>query len=492
MKYLTTYPLIAATLVFGNATSQAIAEEESILPLSEAIRTAVEYNLDVQLSQLDPRAANARLQAQMAPFDPELFASARRAHRSSGEFDTSDAAAGMRWRLDTGTTVTAQSQLDKTKSGTGLFRAQDRDADLQVSVRQALLRGFGRDANRAGIEQARAGLEIAAESLRETVLGILELAETRYWQVARWQSQVRLVQSNLEVAETLLREAVDRERVGLTTQLEVLQAEASVAQRVEELIQAERGLADAVDLLFESMGVLSLQPEPDLATRDWVAPLELTDYELPAFSSLWDRTAARDPLLAAQAASIRQSEWGVRQAGNNTRPSLDLVLSGGVYGTDTRQFSEAIGNAADPQDHTWSVGVEFSMPWGRRSDKANLTLAETQLEREELRYEALRQQLYGELRIRYRALLALQKSLAAAELTVRLQQAAFEQETGKYEEGLSTFRFVLEAQNALDQARIRLLNTQYQHLEARIALQRLSGELLERHGISEAVFQPAN
>jgi outer membrane protein TolC len=469
---------------------QAVAQEEQppLLPLQQVIQTAVQHNLSLRSSQLDPIDADARLRAENAAFDPELFASASTQQDSRGDADQRSLTVGSRWNATTGTSVTAAADLDRSEFSNSGIRALNRDADLRLTIRQALLRGRGSEVNRAAIEQAQAGVEIAAEALRDTVLAVLEETEIRYWRVAGWQEQRALVQSNLAVAEALLEEAIDRERVGVTTRLDVLQAEAAVAQRKEELINTERNLGDALDSLFASMGTLIDQQLPDLAPASSVAGLPQTVEELDDFADLWLQTIARDPQLSAQAAAIRQSEWRLRAAVDQTRPDLDLVVSGGLHGSDPARTSDALANAAEADDHSWGVALEFSVPWGRRAGRAAKTLAENQLERESLRYEALRQQRYGELRSRYRSLLAVRQSVDAADLNVRLQQAAFEQETGRYEQGIATFREVLQAQRDLDQARIRQIQIRLQQVETRIALERLSGTLLQRHGIPADTF----
>jgi outer membrane protein TolC len=68
-------------------------------------------------------------------------------------------------------------------------------------------------------------------------------------------------------------------------------------------------------------------------------------------------------------------------------------------------------------------------------------------------------------------------------LTVSLQEATFEREKGKFEEGLADFRHVLEAQRDLDQARVRLLTSKFNQLSAQIDLANLTGTIFERHGI---------
>jgi outer membrane protein TolC len=467
------------------ALAPVTAQTGNALDLDEAIALTLENNFAYRIASIDPEIARESVTGQEAAFDVEVFASGQ---VSQSELSTTDSStdnrnwqAGARKRLVYGTTVTAQTSLDRDDSS---FSEPSRAADLSLSIRQPLMRGFGKEANTASIERARAGFEATVESYRDTVQAIIAQTELAYWSVARWQEQLELNKSNLEVAEALLEESRERERVGMVTHIEVLQAEASRAQRLEEIIETTRALGDAYDILLAAMGVL-----PDASTSGTepghtVDALPESGRELPDFQEMWNLALERDPVLAAQEAVMTQREWEQVVARNAARPNLDLVLSGAYSGADDEDAGSAYGNAFDRDGEYWAVGLEFSMPWSLRQEKAELRSASKRLEQEDIRYADLKQSLFREVRSTWRSLDAVRQSMEAAQLTVELQEATFEREKSKYEQGLSAIRDVLEEQSDLDQARIRLLQSKFNQLSAEIEMARLSGTIFERHGIS--------
>jgi outer membrane protein TolC len=209
-----------------------------------------------------------------------------------------------------------------------------------------------------------------------------------------------------------------------------------------------------------------------------------SNQSMAQFQDIWDLALESDPLLTAQSAVIEQRRLEKVSARNASRPNLDLVVSGAFSGIDNEDATEALQNTFDRDGKAWSVGVEFSMPWNRRKERADLSIAEKRLEKEELQYEDLKQSLYQEVRSSWRSLQAVHQSVEAAKLTVSLQEATFEREKGKYEQGMSAFRDVLEAQRDLDQARVRLLLSKYNKISADIELANLTGTIFQRHGIS--------
>ena len=460
---------------------------QDVLDLDEAINQSIENNFTYRIARVDPEIARDQVTAESAAFDTEIFISGEVAQSESAasgnSYDQRSLNAGATKRLVHGTRVTASTALNRSDTRfTGGSTPLSQDADFSLSIRQPLLKGYGKQSNTAFLERAKAGFSATRANLKGTIQDVLAQTEFAYWQVARWQEQLALNESNLKVAEALLEEAMERQRVGLVTQIEVLQAEAFRAESREDIIETTRILGDAYDHLMEMMGAL---PDTGFTMEAGRAVQALPDADgtIPDFDQSWTMALNSDPALAAQEAQIEQRQLDQIAAKDAARANLDLVLSGAYSGNDD-DAQGAYGNAFDRDGHAWSIGLEFSMPWSRREERANQRITDKRLQKEEIRYQSLKQSLYRDVRSAWRSLSAVQQSLEAARLTVSLQEASFEREKSKYAQGLSAFRDVLEAQRDLDQARVRLLQSKFTKLSAEIDLANLSGRLFQRHGIA--------
>jgi outer membrane protein TolC len=492
---------LAVPLYPGNAAEDAPTREaDPDLRLKEAITASLASNFAYRIAGLNPSIARQAVTEAEARFDPEIFAQGSLSQSiqettftatTGTSSDNRSWLAGVRKRFAYGTAVSAQTNLSRRDSNAGVNTSNlSQTADLSLSVRQPLLRGFGPEANLAEVERAGAGYEASREALRGTLLDVLAETERAYWNVARLQEQLELNQSSLEVADSLLEEARERRRVGIATEVEVLQAEAARARQREDIIETRRLLGDAIDSLLSFMGLVQTSGTPSLDEQPMVQSLADVGGPIPDFTRVWNQAQVEDPVLSRQEFLINQQEWQTRSARTELRPNLDLVLSGAYIGLDDADADIAYENALDGKGHAWSVGVEFSMPWRLRGERASLLASEQRLEQEELRYLELKQSLFRQVRSTWRTLESLEQSLEAARLTVSLQEATFQQEKGKYEEGISVFRDVLEVQRDLDQARIRLLQAKYNRLSSEIDIARLTGSLFERHGLNREDLIP--
>jgi outer membrane protein TolC len=464
------------------------------LSLPDAINASLQHNLSLQIQRYEPRIAEFQLTEAEAAFDPELFASASVSQTEQGTtFATTQATSsdrrnwqvGARKRFATGASVTAQTNLIRSDNNAGVNTSNlSQTADASLSIRQPVLRGFGSKVNKAGVNRALAGIDASVEEFRDTLLAVLAETETAYWNLAARQASLELKVSSVRVAENLLEEAKERERLGIATTIEVLQAESALAARREALISArlERGNAeDSLRTLMGLMDYISAELEaPSLATDPLLEqpPLQVD------FSTAWQQTLALDPDMAGQEARIEQARLDKLTARDNARPNLDLFATGAYIGLDDEDADEAYSQLGERQGHAWTLGIEFSMPWGFRSEKAALRAADARIDQANLRLDEIKLEKYRQLRAAWRALESAREGRQASEISVRLQEATFDRERSRAEEGLAVLRDVLETQQDLDEAQERLLQARTTEVQARIRLEQLTGQLLLRHGLN--------
>lgn len=494
------------------------------LSLEDAVAQALSNNLGLRIDRLDTTVSAAGVESADAAFDTTLYASGRLGAEeadnkgrpqpiplqdadgniilgsdgepvivptvipSSSDSRSYEAGARKRIRL-TNAAVQIQTALSRNSGSTYnsslgqvVGGSLGEEASLSVSVTQPILRGFGRDIAEAPLERARAADRATQLRVKSSALDVIERTETAYWNLATAEARLEMRRSNRALAQSLLEEMRERERLGLATRLDVIQSEANLAQREDDIIVAEQAVQESNDALTVLLG--GLQQTPVEASNFAVDTLPPPPADLPPLQEVWQSALHSDQQVAAQEEVLLQQEINVRVARDALKPELNLTLSGSFSGISDENASEAYELLRDRDTTGWGVQLAFEMPLGRRAATAGVRSASAQLEQSEWTLAQLKQNLLRAVRTAHRELEARQKRLRSAELVLRLQEETFERERTKLDEGLSTVRDVLEIQSDLDAARLALLDAQASAILAELNLDRLRGHLLERHHLT--------
>ncbi|HUT24079.1 MAG TPA: TolC family protein, partial [Sumerlaeia bacterium] len=124
-----------------------------------------------------------------------------------------------------------------------------------ASFIQPLLRGFGPYITNAPIRIAGLQEKIARENFRNQVIAQLVNSVNLYWELVFSIDNYEVNRLSLERARELLRITVIKRDTGVEPPSVVLQAEAEVARREAQVIDARRLIADVSDSLKRSMNI---------------------------------------------------------------------------------------------------------------------------------------------------------------------------------------------------------------------------------------------
>ena len=118
-------------------------------------------------------------------------------------------------------------------------------SQAQLSVTQSLLRGFGTDVNLAALRQARLDTEISQYELRGFAESIVAQTEEAYWDCVLAERRIAIFTQSLALAQKSSEETHERVRLGDLAGTEIAAADAEVALRREDLINARSALTKA-------------------------------------------------------------------------------------------------------------------------------------------------------------------------------------------------------------------------------------------------------
>jgi len=290
-------------------------------------------------------------------------------------------------------------------------------------------------------------------------------------------------------------------QVGTKAPIEVLNAEATVARREADILQAEALVKRSQDQLWT---LLNLGVDP-AALGQSLMPADKPAYEPFAitFEEAYAMAMARRPDLETAKSTIETKMVNIRFAKNQRLPQLDLQLvkaspgiSGQKYTYDPQDpfgdpipgapggASEAFRDAFKFIYNNWTAGVTLTIPFGDVLGKANYAYAKLDLQQAQARLKTQEQQVYLEVSDAVRTLGTAAKGVNAYRIARELAEKQLEAEMKKLNVGMSTNYFVLTYQDALASARSLEMKALVDYNIALANIAKVTGSTLEKRNIT--------
>jgi outer membrane protein TolC len=478
----------------GTARAQTALSEQAdasitiSLTLDDAVRRALENNPNLVVVRLGTEVEAARVSASQAAFAPVFSTAFGRSSSvtppsnfllGNAGVDVNDwfSSTGVRQRLPWGSGVWSVSWDSARTTTNNPISSFDPSlqSGVQVAFSQPLLKDRAIDAARHQYTIARRNQEISELQFRESVVQTMAAVKSAYWTLKAAIANVTVQQRSLELAEDLARENKVRVDAGQMPPLDLVQAEAEVAQRRENLIRAHSTAEDAEDhlrtLIMDpsdaSFWEVRLDPIEEPSARGPLPDVEpavrnalSSRYDLARAGRELENVATDVQFHENQKLPDVRVETSYRGAG---LAGTQFLRSGGfpgvITGTQRRSFGDALGQVFSPDYPTWSLGVTVSYPLGRSYEEASLARAQVERRQTTARIASLRLEAAETVRRAARQIRSAAERMDAAKAGATLAEQRFDAEQRRYDVGLSTTFLVTQAQRDLLQAQVNLLQT---------------------------------
>jgi outer membrane protein TolC len=472
------------------------------LTLDDAVRRGIEHNADLAIVRLDTAVEAARVGESRGAYTPVFSTTAGRTRTvtppatallgdAGVEADDWFSSTGVRQRVPWGGGVWSVSWDTARATTTSPISSFDPNlqSGIQAAFSQPLLKDRPIDAARRQYVVARRNHASSELHVREAVVQTIAAVKQAYWTLKAAIANVTVQQRSLELAQELARQNRIRVDAGQIPPLDLVQAEAEVAQRRENLIQARATAGDAEDRLRR----LIMDPS-DAAF--WNVSLDPADTP-PAAGAVPDADVAVAKALgersdlARAANDLENARTEVAYLGNQRLPDVrleasyrgnglggtQLVRTGGfpgiVTGTRDRSFGAALGQAFTDAYPAWSLGVTVSYPIGPSVEESSLARASIERDQAARRLASLRLDIAEAIRRAARQVRSTGERVEAARAAAALAERRLNDEQRRYDVGLSTTFLVTQAQRDQLQAQVNVLQTMLDHQAAAISFESL-------------------
>jgi outer membrane protein TolC len=500
MKHTYRYRLLVSAIALsvlllpGAARAQVDAPrpandvESLVLTLEDAVRRAVEHNPDLVVVRLGTEVEAARVGQSRGAFTPVFSTQLGRSSNVTppsnfllGDrgVDVSDwfSSTGVRQRLPWGAgtwSISWDTSRTTTNNPISSFDPS-LQSGFEVAFSQPLLKDRKIDSARNQYIIAKRNQASSELRFRESVVQTVAAVKQAYWTLKASVANIGVQQRSLELARELARENKVRVDAGQAPPLDLVQVEAEVAQRRENLIRATTAAEDAEDRLRRlimdpsdaSFWRVRLDPIQDPSARGALPDVDAAvaraldvRYDLARAGHELENARTNVEFLANQKLPDVRLETSYRGNGlGGTQLLRTGAFPGVISGTRNRSFGDALGQIFTPDYPTWSVGVTVSYPLGRSYDDASLARAEVERRQAAAQIASLRLQAAETVRQAARQIRSTNERVDAAGAAATFAQQRFDAEQRRYEVGLSTTFLVTQAQRDLLQAQVNLLQT---------------------------------
>ena len=482
------------------------------LTLDDAIARALERNLDLVVQRLNPLVFDLSLAQQLSFYGPTLSSNISNSSRTNpsstqldgGEAVVSDTAVfngGLNQAVQWGGgnyTVNFSNNRSASTNAFSSFNPSYRSS-VQASYTQPLLRGFKIDGTRQQIQVTRINRDIADIDLRQTITNTVSSVRNAYWDLLYATGTLAVQQQALDLAEALIRDNEARVEIGTLAPIDVVQARSEAAARRQTLAQAEQVLATA-ELALKQLIVRGTDDDYWMSTLNPVdqPTLSVPPIDLAAAirAALADRTD-----LARSRRQLDINEVNISAMRNNTLPAVDLIgtyqlqgqggtrfLRSGLGGSVTTEIPGGVGDAFnqlfDAAFPVWTVQLNVSYPLGQSAADAALARAQLQTQQVQAQLRQLNLQVATEVTNAVVQIEAIARRIDAAIAARELAQEQLDAEQSRFEAGLTTNFFVVQAQRDLSTAQDTELRAILDQQKALVELDRVQRTSLSNAGIS--------
>ena len=480
-----------APVVTGPAGTQPAAGALE-LSVQRSILMGLANNRSLAVERLAPDIRRTFEAQERAAFDPdvtaEVSAGRAKARVAGGGESIADAVSGsaaVGTFLPTGTTLSAGVDIDLLDSS--LYSDDLAGTRLGVSATQALLRGSSVRANLARLNQARIDTRASQYELRGFAEALTAQIEETYWNCTLAARRIDILTNSLALAEQQEAETKERIKIGRLAETELAAAQAEVALRREDLINARSALAQVRLLLLRLLnptGPLPWDRTLVLLNPPAEPQVRLADVEQHVAVALRMRPDLNQARLAVQ-----RDELEVVRTADGLLPRLDLFLTLGKTG-----YAKSVGRTFErfDEDHyDVLAGARFEQPPLNREARALHGRAVLTRRQAVAAVENLAQLVEQDVRSAYIEVQRAREQIVATAVTRRFQEEKLRAETEKFKVGKSTSLLVGQAQRDLLASQIAEIEALVTFLKDMVELHRLEGSLLERRGIVAPGRQPA-
>ena len=504
----------------GTASTTSGQDAVPVVQLSvdEAIKLALDRNLDIAVQRLNPATFDYSIANLSAAYRPTLTSQLSRVAQTNPSTQTlSGAAVGtgintgnnayngglaQNFKWGGGTlSIALNNNKQTTTSQTALFNPAF-NTNWSGQYTQPLLRNFKIDNNRQQLVITTLNQDISEIQLQASIINTVSNVRNAYWDLVFAIQSVDVARRSVELADQLVRDNQTRVEIGTMAPIDVVQAQSQAATQRQNLAVAE-GTRRTNELALKRLIVGGTQDSNWLATLNPLDRPEFSPQPIDVAAAVRRALDARTDLAQARK-NLLVNTTTLKYLNNQTLPQADLVARYGLIGQGGTQFTgctgagisrsctgELIGGYSDALSTlfghnypTWTLQLNVSYPIGMSAADATIARAHIQESQVQAQLKQIELQIATDVTNAATNVQNNVERVQAAQAAREFAQRTLEAEQSKFEVGMSTNYFVVQAQRDLATAQNNELQAVLAYRKSLVELERLQQTSLTTSNIT--------
>ncbi|MGB2906838.1 MAG: TolC family protein [Candidatus Aminicenantaceae bacterium] len=505
--------LLSTALVLSPLWGQ---QRQVKMTLEECIVAAVKNNLDIAVQVFNPQIAEMTIKQATEKFLPQLsFGFSKQSQQSPSysflETDKTlvseygDWSARLDQEIPTGGRLSINLISYKNDTNQSFQIINPRyGSTLFFRFEQPLLKNFGFKTSRREIIIAQNNLNVSDSQFKSSLLMTVFDVEEAYWNLVFAVENLKVMNQSLELAQDLLRKNRKEVEVGTLAPIEILTAEAEVATREADILQAGVAVENREDTLKTMLNSFTDAEIPLIL----IDPVERPDFErveIDVDEALKVALLNR-PDLQALRYDLENRDLDLSFARNQLLPDLSLAFnywSPGISGTqliyqDNDPYTgivvgqvpgtgvDSLRDAFNFEYRNWAIGLTLTIPTQTFLTRAAESRARLALDQSLTQIKSQEKQIFLEVRNAVRLVNTNYKRVQAYQVARDLAERKLEVEEKKLRVGMTTNYIVLQHQRDLANARSTLLRAALDYVLTQAQLDLALGITLNKKNIKMA------
>ena len=351
---------------------------------------------------------------------------------------------------------------------------------LAMTLTQPLLRNAGIELNKTFIKIAQNNALVEEHVFRDRVLTVLATVEQTYWEVVFANDNLTVAEAALKAAQELLASNRAKAKAGVMSIVDVLQAEAAVASRVEQVLIAEKAIRDQEDQLRRLLnpGEEALRLDVRLTPTD----KPVVTLEPISLQEAIDIAIEERPEIVQAKKNIETSKLNTTFAKNQILPTLSFQGTLGLAGLGA-DYSDSVNSNFSGDFYNYGAGLVLSYPLGNRSAWSTYNRRKLEGKNAETSLVNVRQQIIVGVKEAVRRVQTDFKRIETTRSARIMAEKQLQAEQERLKVGLSTTRFVLDFQRDLATAQGNELRAIVDYNKSLSNLARHKATTLDRYSL---------